>query len=240
MGISGAVHLVAILLYPTIFHRLPSGVVPYGTSAPASTLQGTELINLEEITPDREVQAPPVQKEPEAEPQAQAAPAEVAPSGVTTVPGPEGETEGEKGLSAAERLRPRAGDLRVWAPLNPEFHQLSEEEYLRLRLLAEIEAMADSAVTEDEIARRLEDWTYTDSEGRKWGVSPGKLHLGDITLPLPSFGSKGADLERVWEWERMEGAAARGDVMRSWKERDEAIRRRMNAKRKPDTTRVGG
>lgn len=227
-----------MLLYPTLFQTLPAGVLPYGTSAPPATPQGTELINLEEILPSRETEAPapePVEPEPEV----QAAPTQAAPSQAEAAPTPEAPTTSGTGMTAAESLRPREGDLRVWAPLNPELHGLSDEEVMRLQLLAAIEAAADSAATEEERARRLKDWTYTDSQGRKWGITPGQLHLGDLTLPFPfSLASKAGNSDRVWEWEQIQGAAARGDILRSWKERDKAIRERMNAERKPDTTRI--
>lgn len=236
IGVSAVLHVLIVFLYPTLFQTLPAGVLPYGTSAPPATPQGTELINLEEIPPPRETEAP-APREVEPEPEPEAAPAQAAPSQTETVPAPEEPTTARPGMTAAESLRPREGDLRVWAPLNPELHELSEEEVLRLQLLAGIEAAADSAATEEERAARLRDWTYTDSKGRKWGITPGQLHLGDLTLPFPfSLASKGPNSDREWEWDQIQGAAARGDILRSWKERDKAIRERMNAQRKPDTT----
>ncbi len=110
---------------------------------------------------------------------------------------------------------------------------------MRLQLLAEIEATADSAATEERAARRLKDWTYTDSEGRKWGVSPGKLHLGDLTLPFPLLlREQGRELGPGLGMGADPGGCGQGRLLRSWKERDKAIRERMNAERKPDTTRV--
>ncbi len=153
--------------------------------------------------------------------------------------------QGPPGPTAAERIRPQAGDLRFWAPVDPERTSLTREELMRLQLIAELEAQNDSAALARERAARATDWTYTDEEGKKWGVSPGKIHLGDLTLPLPfGFGMAPGQRERaedrLWAWDEIERGAATGELLRSWKDRDKAIRERMNAERKPDTTRTGG
>jgi hypothetical protein len=121
--------------------------------------------------------------------------------------------------------------------------RLTEQEQLRLLLAMRIEAMADSAATLEEAARRATDWTYTDSEGKRWGVSPGMVHLGDITIPMPfGFsappGSREAISGRIWEWDMINRGASRAANMATLKEADEAIRRRREAERKPDTTRI--
>jgi hypothetical protein len=149
------------------------------------------------------------------------------------------------GPTAAERIRPKAEDLRYWAPVAPERTELTREEFMRLQLIAELEALNDSAAIAEELARRATDWTYTDEEGKQWGVSPGKIHLGDLTLPLPfGFGTSAYDRERaedrLWAWDEIEQSAARGAVIQTWRERDKAIRERLNAERKADTTRTGG
>ncbi|CAN5822868.1 hypothetical protein BH23GEM6_BH23GEM6_26650 [soil metagenome] len=38
-----------------------------------------------------------------------------------------------------------------------------------------------------ERARRSTDRTRTDASGRRWGASPGKIHLGGVTLPAPTL-----------------------------------------------------
>jgi hypothetical protein len=54
-------------------------------------------------------------------------------------------------------------------------------------LAERIGAFNDSVAGEAERARRSTDWTRTDSNGRRWGASPGKIHLGGVTLPGPAF-----------------------------------------------------
>jgi uncharacterized membrane protein YgcG len=116
---------------------------------------------------------------------------------------------------------------------------------MRLQLVAKLEAMNDSAAIAAERAADAMDWTYTDEEGKQWGVSPGKIHLGDMTIPMPfSFGASPGQRERaedrLWAWDEIEAAAARGAVSNYWKERDKAIRERMEAERRADTIRAKG
>ena len=116
---------------------------------------------------------------------------------------------------------------------------------MRLQLVARLEALNDSLARAEQRAVDAMDWTYTDDEGKQWGVSPGKIHLGDLTLPMPfGFGTSAGQRERaedrLWAWDEIEASAARGAVINSWKDRDRAIRERMNAQRRADTTRAGG
>jgi len=208
------------------------------------TPQGTELVNLLELPAEEDPETPETPEEVP-QPEVPVIPVEARPTGVVGPPVPEQPALGPPGPTAAERIRPKEGDLRFWAPVSPERTALSREELMRLRLIAELEAMNDSAAVAAELARRATDWTYTDDEGKSWGVSPGKIHLGDLTLPMPfGFGPSAMQRERaedrLWAWDEIERGAATGELLRSWKDRDRAIRERMNADRRPDTTRVGG
>ena len=241
IGISAVLHLVAILLYPSLLIQAPVFAPPFGDFTPPTRPPGTELVNLEELPGDQDLEVLPPEEIRETE-------VPVAAMEAPDVGGEENPTEDlvrsvAPGPTAAERLRPKAGDLRLWAPVDPEITKLTEEEIMRLLLVAELEDLADSMAIAEEIARRGTDWTYTDDEGRRWGISPGKLHLGDITLPLP-FGFSASPWEReqnagrLWAWDDINQAAARKGVQDVWKDRAEAIRRRMDAERKPDTTGV--
>jgi hypothetical protein len=244
MGISSVVHLLVILLYPSLVLRLPEGVVRAGGMSGAARVQGTELVNLRELTQAEAAALPPRVVVPAPEvPTTPVTAGRGAPGAAVATPeGVEGGGEGTRRTNA-ELLAPGASDLRLWAPVDPERAQPSEEEMMRLRLLWELEAISDSAALAEELARRALDWTYTDAEGKRWGVSPGKLHLGDLTLPLPfGFGPSPGNREkiqgRVWEWEEIQRGAGSAAVRQSWKEREEAMRRRREAERKPDTTGV--
>ena len=239
MVISAVLHLVAIALYPSFSQGIPEWLPIYGGPPRLTAPPGIELVNLAELPPATEVEVP-VRDEPERPVEAvEAAPAAPPP------PGPErpGEVEAVEGLSAAERLRIQEGDLRLWAPVDPDRLRLTDEQIARIWLLAELEALGDSMALAEELARRGTDWTYTDSLGRRWGVSPGQLHLGDVTIPLPfAFGVPPGRAEqvrnRMWEWDAIERGAASGDILRTWRQRDEQIRRRMEALRRADTTGV--
>lgn len=255
LAASALVHVVAILLYPHLFGRLPPAQnrgTPDATRPPT----GTEIINLVEVAgeearpetppPERrpELQPPPTPTEArEAEPSR--APPVLSPPGVR--PGAPGE---EEGWTTAERLRPTPGDPRLWAPLPEEITELSPEQRMENLLYGRLQALNDSAAIEAERARRATDWTYTDGDGNKWGVSPGKLHLGPITIPLPfSFGMPpGAsdDMHRRQSQDaEIRRAAGQGAVDETNEERAKAIRKRMDEERKkrkadPDTTSGGG
>jgi hypothetical protein len=231
------VHLTAIILYPKVLESIPRGVLPYGAASPALAPEGTRLVSLEEVPSQDEVEPPSPEEEPEAEPAV-----DMAPGGIPSEdPAEPGGSEASTGLSAAERLRPQPGDPRLWAPVDPALTALTEEQILRLRLIAELEAMGDSAAAAEERARAAMDWTHTDEQGRKWGISPGKIHLGDITLPMP-FGFSAppsvreANQNRIWEWDDIEQGAVRGLTNQTLRQRAEAIRRRKDAERRADTT----
>ena len=242
MGVSAVVHLLAVVLYPSLVLNVPAGVLEPGAECAASTLRGMELLNLTELTQEEYDALPPEEREEEREVVAE----EEARAVRGGEPAREGEVseegrEGERLPSNAELFRPGRGDLRLWAPPDPELNQTAVEDLMRLRLLWELEDLSDSAAVAEELARRALDWTYTDSEGKRWGVSPGKLHLGDVTLPLPfGFGAPPAvreqNQDRVWQWEDIQRGMNNAAVRESWKERNEAIRRRKEAERKPDTT----
>jgi hypothetical protein len=241
LGISALFHLGMVLLYPSLLVRAPVWSPPFGPSALPARPLGTELLNLQELPAEENPDVLPPEEIPDTEVPA----VEIRSPDVGAGENPETDLLRSlaPGPTAAERLRPRAGDLRLWAPVDPELTKLSETELMRLLLSAELEDLADSMAVAEELARRATDWTYTDDEGRKWGVSPGKLHLGDITIPLPfGFGvapfTREQNAARLWAWDDINQAAGRKGVQDVWKERAEAIRRRMEAERKPDTTGV--
>ena len=245
--ISAVLHLVAIALYPSLTRGMPEWFPPYIDPTAVPRPPGMELVNLLELPAPVDTEDPERldEPEPEPEPEVPEVPEVVAPPEleVPPTPVPPEEVEIEELPTAAERLRPRAGDLRLWAPVDPDLAALSEEQLLRLMFAAELEVLGDSLAAAEELARRATDWTYADAEGRKWGVSPGKLHLGDITIPLPfAFGAPPGQRDqvrdRVWEWEQIERGAVTSEILRTLRERDEAIRRRMDAERRADTTGV--
>jgi hypothetical protein len=101
---------------------------------------------------------------------------------------------------------------------------------VRARLYAILEAYDDSMAAE--LARELESLNWMiGEEGEEWGISPGKIHLGGITLPLPLyFGLDPAEARRregsIDEWNAIQRQAGQGAIDELFDERIRAIRER--------------
>ncbi len=237
-GISAAIHVLAIVVYPLMFERLGPGLPVFFPPDPGPA-QGVEVVRLLELDPIVEPEQPedPEEieelEEPEARPEA---PVLDGLPGIEVVP---------RGPTVAERLRPTLGDPRLWRPLPPEFYELTLEQREELVIADRLLAWLDSAQAAQAAEDALTDWTFTDSDGGRWGISPGQIHLGDVTLPLPvnfgtPVGKREETAELVWQWEEIMRQAARAEVEYTWRERAEAIRARRDAERageRPDTTR---
>ena len=248
-AVSAAVHLIALLLYPSLTIRFGELDPSVDADAPME-VEGMEVVNLQELTAD-ELDAPDT-------PEETVTPEAVLPS-VPRVPLP-GEDLApvaprppvQGGRSAAERLRPATREEGLWIPLVPEAVTLTEGEILRSLIYDQLEAFNDSMAIRAAQAARGTDWTYTDDEGNRWGISPGRLHLGSITIPLPfSFGAPtGASddaLDAMMMDREIRRAAGQLDADATVEERAAAIRARIDAERerarreaRPDTAGGGG
>ncbi len=138
--------------------------------------------------------------------------------------------------SLGERLRRENGDPRLWRPISPDLVAPTPDELLRLRLAAAIEAANDSAMAEAERLAESLDWTHTDDQGGRWGVSPGKIHLGDMEIPLPfGFGPppdyNGDQADWAYRMTDIGRAAGSLAARMSWKDRMEIMRQRREARR---------
>ena len=237
-AVSVLVHLWVIVIYPSLFESLdpdsplvmsPDSIVPDG-------LEIIELLDLE-ATFDPVEPDDPDELEQLTEPTEDAAAPEIEGlPGIEIVP---------LAPTGAELLRPGFADARLWRRMPDEFFELSVEQREELAVAQRLPAWLDSVGAEAEAERRATDWTYTDANGGRWGISPGKLHLGDVTIPLPvnfgePIGKREENAQLVWRWEEIMRQAARADVELNWRERAEAIRARRDAERAvevPDTTR---
>ncbi|MGH7463344.1 MAG: hypothetical protein ACREMA_20235, partial [Longimicrobiales bacterium] len=70
----------------------------------------------------------------------------------------------------------------------------------------------------------------------RWGVSPGKLHLGGITLPLPlAFntppGRRDEVNSQLRNWSEIQAQATRGEIKESFEDRVKEIRKRKDRER---------
>jgi len=228
-AVSAAIHVFVVMLYSSLFERLARGdleddAFPYasGTGAP----EGMQVMRVVEIDVRREVQQP---AEPELESVVQRAAA---------VAGPEVEEApvvdfARPGITAVERLRPDISDERLWAPLPEEFRRLTLEQREELALSGRLGEWYDSISAAAEAESAMTDWTFTDGDGRRWGVADGQLFLGGLTLPLPSFapppGSEAR--ERAWQWAEITRQGQSIAVQQTVRDRMEAIRARRDAER---------
>ena len=240
--VSAILHVLIIAVYPfagPIF-RGSDDFYPFSAVEP----EGTPVIELVEIAPASPARPDdPLDLEDPGEPEANPE--------VPRFEDPQTPL-GPRPRTAAERLRAGQGDPRLW-DLERDLIDPTPDQLLRLRLLAAIDAMNDSAAAEAQAMLDALDWTHTDDDGKKWGVSPGKIHLGGLTIPLPfGFGPppdyNGDQAEMAFRLGDIERAAGTQAARMSWKERREAMRKRREERRareaeekngsevKPDTT----
>lgn len=151
----------------------------------------------------------------------------------------DGEAEGEStggagGGGIAERLRPGFRDPRLYVdpslPGLPPRGEKSPEQRYAEHIQRRIQAVNDSMYGGGPDT----DWTRTDKEGRRWGVSEKGLHLGGLTiprevLPLPRSTGSNATQEAAREKQRQ-----RDEIRRQEEERE----RRKAQQESTDETRA--
>jgi hypothetical protein len=232
IGASAALHVAVILLYSVVVTQWGPG--PVETVLAVETVSrftsDMRVVRVVEIAlPDLIAEAPDELPEltAEAPPNSDAGPPVTIDVNLDEPP---------RGRRAAEALRVRSSDARLWREALPELFELTEAERMELELAGRLEVWTDSVAAVVAAEYALTDWTTTDDQGRRWGVSPGQLHLGDITLPLPfSFRGNAWQREqavrRAWEDQDILNGANNQALRSSWKERAEAIRNRRNRDR---------
>lgn len=242
LAISAALHIFVLVIYPRVItRRTLTNPVPFTlpiVTQGGEAMRAMRLVVVDEGEAERPAE-PVLPKETK--------PAEITPVQPDLGPVEPGATLVPPGPTAAERLRPHLDDPRIWAAVDSVLTRLTLEERLQLELSGRIEELGDSLSAAEAAQRALTDWTFTDKNGKKWGVRDGKLILGDFAVPIPfSFGTpvgrRDAIMRAQWEWQEIQRGAAAGAVRDSWKERAKAIRERRDkerAKAKPDTTGVG-
>lgn len=251
LAISALLHLLVLFLYQP-FVGIPGGRTLPPSGDPSTPVDsGLQLMALRELPAGAEAREPPVEplveEEPEEEPEVPRplAPDRTAGEGPPGVGGDPAEAEPSREpvrRSAAELLRPGALDPALFGEM--ELPPLSDEERYRLQLAGRLEAWEDSVRTEMERAARATDWTYTDEDGNRWGVSPGRIHLGKFSLPLPvGFapppGLRDEIQRRGWESAEIRRGAIEQDLFETQQERIREIRARREAERR-DTLPPGG
>lgn len=157
--------------------------------------------------------------------------------------GPEGEGGAAYGNSAA-RFRPKSWDRRLYEPPDRLLPTESDADRVAARVQGKLDAVNDSAAAAADAARKGTDWTIKDKNGKEWGVSPGKLHLGGLTLPLPlGFSTppgRRDDAEREQaNWDEIQRSANQAEIRHTFDERVKAIRERK-AKEREDQKKKDG
>ena len=231
--VSAVLHLLAVSLYSILLGDFQIPALTGDAAAPQAPIQGTEVVQIIELSEPEETREVPVPLEPvdDSTPQV----AQTATSVVETTTG-EDLGEEEDRLTVAERLQPRIVDPRLWLPLSPELLGLTDLERAQLLLRGMIQSWNDSMAVAEALSERATDWTYTDGEGRRWGLSPGRLHLGDFSIPLPLSlapppGRRDALADRQLIRDDIARGAATAAIRETWTERARAIRARMEEER---------
>lgn len=239
IAISALLHILAF----TLFHfSVPSyrnaiaAVRAERASAPTPGMHALNVLPTTEAAPEPQVERP----EPSETAPPVVAPVQTGPPAITIAP-PVGVTRDNRSLG--ERTRPRADDPRLWTFTQPVLPEPDEFDIALIPLYARLNEIADSMYAAGLAAEKALDWTVTDSNGGKWGFSPGKIHLGKITLPLPfGFsappGRREEYQDRLRGWNDIQRQAGQAAVHDAIEDRIKAIRERNSASR--DTTRRGG
>jgi hypothetical protein len=147
------------------------------------------------------------------------------------------DTDVDSGTSFRDRLQYRMGSTEVWRPQAPlPMEELSPDERVRARVASQLQEYNDSVAAEAAAGARATDWTVKDGKGGKWGVSPGSIHLGNVTLPLPFAlstppGRREEVAGRLRSWTEIQEQASRVEGRQIFDERVRAIRERAEQER---------
>lgn len=141
--------------------------------------------------------------------------------------------------SAAERLRQRVSDPRLWgAPPIASPLPRTPIDVVRERIAADLDAYNDSVAAEAGAAARAKDWTIKGEDGKRWGVSPNGIHLGGVTIPLPGThgfvppAGRRDEIEGRMRTDReLADQADRARIRDTFDERARAIRERKDRER---------
>lgn len=240
LAVSLVLHVFALLAYRSLRGPAEVGFEPADAS-PTGEVSGIEVVDL--LPTEEEAQTRPEDPTSPTDVAPRAPPIEVDIGEEDEIAEPEIAPPG--GVTAAERVRATAPDPRLTLPIPDEILEPTAKEVAWARIAWAIEEIADSTARAQAEAAGLTDWTFTDDDGKRWGIADGKIYLGDTTLPLPQLGApydpdawKGSMLADL---ERAAGSAAAWETVQ---DRIRAIRERVDAERRrlqqPDTTSGGG
>jgi hypothetical protein len=141
--------------------------------------------------------------------------------------------------SVRERLRYRMGSAEVWRPPTERPGEvMTPEEVVRARVAAELQQFNDSVAAVEAARARALDWSFTDGEGRRWGIAPGRIYMGRDTVTTPidiefalAAGRRDEQRARIRDWREIQIQAARIETQEAIDARIRAIRERAEAER---------
>lgn len=159
-------------------------------------------------------------------------------------------------MSVRDRLRYRLTTPQVWRPPTEDVAvEESPQDIVQQRVASQLAVYNDSVAAENAAAARALDWTKTDADGNRWGISPGKIHLGSITIPVGNTqfavapGRREEFAGRVRTWNEIQDQSVREEARSTFKDRVKAIEERKAKERaertgvepvRRDTTKSGG
>lgn len=252
LAVSLAAHLAVLFLLGRQLEMPDPGydeaVRPEPRSAPGLRITRVRVQERDEVrpvpTPPRPVRPEPEEPE-EAEEEAADEEADEPPAGE--------ETAEERRVSNVRALTPREGDPRLWREFWDEEvarRYLGQGTRADSALRAILGTYLDSLRLSEEQLRQARDWTWTDEDGERWGISPEGIHLGDVTIPLPvgqllqPTGPKRRELEReLRDLRQIRRQEAIEEAQQTREERIEAMEDRAGEEREgssADTTGNGG
>lgn len=227
LALLGSIALHVVLL---VLIRFSPGLRPARVGPPprAEPEEGLRLMQFRAV--EGEVDPLTRPDDPESVPRPAARRRAAAPAAPPEAPG--------DALDAVDRVRMGyARDPRLWRDHGPAYLLPPEtaEEAIMRGLLPRLALFNDSVAAEADHARRSTDWTFTDSEGRRWGISPEGIHLGSITLPQSEFNPDESMRREVQaalrEWSEIRDQAYRAGLDETFEERVRAIRERVERER---------
>ena len=231
LTVAALIHLLVLL---TIRFDAPWATTSDAVAPRLVRFDATRVVPLVAVPDIEFIEPPPIDEERPA-PMPQPEVTIVAPPVGTAPPGPR--------ASISERIRPPLSDPRLWSPPTGFPPPVDAFDAMLDRVAGRLGAWNDSTAAAALAAAKTTDWTVTDADGGRWGVSPGQLHLGSITIPLPvGFstppGRREETLARVRGWSEIEAQAGRTAVRETFDDRVKAIRARTDAQR--DSTKKSG
>lgn len=234
LGISSVFHFILIIIYSFGLDQWDSRENILQVESSSKPFSGMHVVNVIEINPD-DALSDALRAELTDDPDIMVKESELITGSAED--NFDNKEDMKRIIRAVDVLRVRSSDPRLWRAALPEIFELTEAERLQLDLAGRLEAWNDSVAAAVAVETAWTDWTMTDGDGNRWGVSPGKLHLGKLTLPLPfRFASSSWQRERAarkaWEDADILNNISAQAARASWEKRAKAIRERKDRERK--------